>query len=189
MKKIIAIPEGVPNLSTLFPEVYFPDVEEWIVQTIDDEGEVIMSTRNNKKDLCCDIRIHFINSAGHTDALNFRHAERSHESKSGQWEKPKAREFDASKGGRYRQGVTSEDIFELETSFYLESELSFLQDFANAPFHFIEYAIDNGFLPSVEKKYVPFLIQEVKVPQKAKDIFEFQIQVKGYFSNQRINFR
>ncbi|QDP86073.1 hypothetical protein FNJ88_11135 [Chryseobacterium sp. SNU WT5] len=189
MKKVQQLPEGATNLKDFFPEVYFPDVEEWKVQAIDENNEVIMTSRLNKKECCCDIRIHFVNSMGQLDALNFRHLERMQESKSGVWEKPQSRNFDVTKGGRYRQNITTEDQFELETSFYLESELSYIKDFANSPMHFIEYDIENGFQNSLQKNYVPFLIQECKIPQKAKDIFEFQIQVKGQLSNQRINFR
>lgn len=189
MSKIILLPEGIPNIQSYFPIIHFPDVEEWKVQLLDDEDEVIATSRLNKKDCCCDIRIHFVNSAGHLDALNFRHLERIQESKSGAWEKPQSRIFDAMKGGLYRQDIKTEDIFELETSFYLESDLPFLQDFANSPIHFIEYNIENGFQISSEKKYIPFFIPECKIPQKAKDVFEFQIVVKGFLSNQRNNFR
>lgn len=187
--KIQLLPEGIPNIKDHFPVVYFPDVEEWKVHLTDEADEVIATSRLNKKDCCCDIRIHFVNSMGQLDALNFRHLERMQESKSGVWEKPQSRNFDVTKGGRYRQNIITEDQFELETSFYLESELMFLKDFANSPMHFIEYNIENGFQNPIQKNYVPFLIQECKIPQKAKDIFEFQIQVKGQLSNQRINFR
>lgn len=189
MKKIVVLPEGPANLQNLFPMVYFPDVEEWIVSLSNEDGETIMSTRLNKKDCCCDIRIHFVNSGGHLDALNFRHLERYQESKSGVWEKPKSRVFDVTKGGRYRQDIRTEDVFELETSFYQESDLRFLEDFANSPLHLIEHLIHNGFNESVEKNYVPFVISDVKIPQRAKDVFEYQLVLKGFLSNQRINFR
>lgn len=187
--KIIVLPEGIPNIKDHFPMVYFPDVEEWKVQLVDDADEVIMTSKLNRKECCCDIRIHFVNSGGHLDALNFKHLERIQESKSGVWEKPQGKTFDVTQGGRYRQNIKTEDQFELETSFYLESELAFLKDFANSPMHFIEYNIENGFQNSVQKNYVPFLIQECKIPQRAKDVFEYQIVVKGQLSNQRINFR
>ena len=189
MPKIILLPEGIPNIKNYFPMVYFPDVEEWKVQLVDVNDEVMMTSRINRKDCCSDIRIHFVNSAGQVDAQNFKHLERYQESKSGLWEKAKGKTFDVTQGGRYRQNIKTEDRFELETSFYLESELGFLEDFANSPLHFIEYSIDNGFSDSIEKNYIPFIIQECKIPQKAKDVFEFQIQVKGQLSNQRINFR
>lgn len=189
MSKIILLPEGIPNIQSYFPIIHFPDVEEWKVQLLDDEDEVIATSRLNKKDCCCDIRIHFVNSAGHLDALNFRHLERMQESKSGTWERSPGKTFDVTQGSRFRQNIKTEDVLDLETSFYLESELPYLEDFANSPMHFIEYNIENGFSESTQKNYVPFLIQECKIPQKAKDVFEFQIQVKGLLSNQRINFR
>lgn len=185
MKKIQYLPEGPTNLSLFFPEVYFPDVEEWKVQAFDENDAVIMTTRINKKDCCCDLRFHFINSFGCIDGINFRHSESYHETKFGIWQKPKGISFDRKSGGRYRQDIKSEDIYELETSFYLESDLPFLKEFVNSPFVWIEFDIEY----SDEKDYIPFIITESKIPQKAKEVFEFQIQIKGYLANQRINFR
>ena len=56
MKKVQYLPEGPTNLRSFFPEVYFPDVEEWKVQAIDEADNIIMTTRLNKRDCCCDIR-------------------------------------------------------------------------------------------------------------------------------------
>lgn len=185
MKKTQFLPEGVTNLKSFFPEVYFPDVEEWTIEALDENDEVIMSTRTNRKDCCCDIRFHFINSSGCRDSINFRHCETYHETKSNVWEKPQSQNFDRSSGGRYKQNIKSDDIYEIETSYYLDSDLKYLLDFVNSPFVWIEFQIEN----SIEKDYVPFIITESKIPQKAKDVYEYQIQMKGYLSNQRKNFR
>lgn len=185
MKKVQYLPEGPTNLRSFFPEVYFPDVEEWKVQAIDEADNIIMTTRLNKRDCCCDIRFHFINSAGCIEGINFRHSENYHETKSGVWEKPKGVTFDRKNGGRYRQDIKSDEIYEFETSYYLDSDLPFLKEFVNSPIIWIEFNIDN----SNEKDYLPFVITESKIPQKSKDVYEYQIQLKGYLANQRINFR
>lgn len=185
MKKVIQIPEGSTNLLDLFPEVYFPDVVEWKVQAIDTDNVIIATSSLNKPDLICDIRFHFINSCGQLDSLNFRHSEKTHETKSDIWEQSKKIIFDRTKTGRLRQGIKSDDTFEFETSFFLEKDLPFLKDFANSPLIFVEQLIEN----SDQRDYVPFIIEDSKIPQKSKDAFEYQIQIKGYLANSRINFR
>lgn len=188
--KAIALPEGVPNLKEHFPAILFDDVEAWKVQLVDDTDQVIMTSRLNQKDCCCDMRVHFINSAGCLDALNFKHSEAYQESKSGVWERPTGRTYESSRATRLRQNIITEDVYELETAFYLESELPFLREFANAPEHFIEIPVEKGFdTAGGQKVYVPFLLQDCKIPQKSNEVFEFQVVAKGVISNQRINFR
>lgn len=185
MKKVIQIPEGSTNLLDLFPEVYFPDVTEWKVQIYDTENMIIATSSLNRPDLLCDIRLHFVNSCGQLDSINFRHSERTHETKSDIWEQSQKVAFNRQKSGRVRQSIKSDDNFELETSFFLEKDLPFLKDFVNSPFIFIEMDIED----SDQRDYVPFIIEDSKIPQKGKDQYEYQIQIKGYLANSRINFR
>lgn len=185
MKKVIQIPEGSTNLAELFPEVYFPDVVEWKVQAIDSDNAIIATSSVNKPDLLCDIRFHFINSCGQLDSINFRHSEKTHETKSDLWEQAQKTYFDRTKTGRVRQGIKSDETFEFETSFFLDKDLPFLKDFVNSPLVFVEMQIDN----SDQRDYVPFILEDSKIPQKGKDQYEYQIQIKGYLANSRINFR
>lgn len=183
MIKVIHIPEGPGNLKDFFPEVYFPDVSEYTIQAIDSDNNVIATSSINKADLCCDIRLHFINSCGQIDSINFRHLEKNHSTKSDLWEQSRKVNFSRINSGRLRQNIQSENNLELETSFYQDKDLPFLQDFVNSPMIFIEMNIDGL------KDYVPLIISDSTIPQKAKDVFEYQIQIKGYLSNSRINYR
>ncbi|MDV2459889.1 hypothetical protein CMU99_16350 [Elizabethkingia anophelis] len=190
MNNITTIPEGIPNLKDFFPIVYLPDVEEWKIQALSDNDEVLMTTKLNKIDCCSDVRLHFVNSFGQLDAINFKFSDRYQETKSSVWEKPKDLRFDYKKGGRYRQDIVSENYYELETPYYLESELPYLEELVNSPLVFIEKDIDNGFNKPTSKEYIPFIIDDSKFPQKSSDDpFEFKIQLKGRLANQRINFR
>ena len=185
MKKVIQLPEGPTNLKELFPEVYFPDVTEWKIQAIDIDNNIIGTSSLNKPDLICDIRFHFINSCGQLDSLNFRHSERIHETKSDLCEQSQNVIFDRATTGRMRQGIKSDENFEFETSFYLDKDLPFLKDFVNSPLVFVEMQVEN----STERAYLPFILEDSRIPQKGKDIYEYQIQIKGYLANSRINFR
>ena len=99
--KTLYIPEGIPNIQSMFPAIDFNNVEEYFITVYDSysgafsngfsngfavgtEGASIATTRINKLDCCCTddkVRIHFINSLGEIDSINFSRAEELEEIK------------------------------------------------------------------------------------------------------------
>lgn len=182
MMHIALLPEGTENLSKIF-DIDFSKVEEYFIQAIDEEGGIVATSGRNRNECCFDLRIHFQNSFGQLDALNFREAGIEIDSKSGVWERAKSPTYDIGNGGRFRTDIQTETVYFVETPFYTDEEIPFLVEFISSPLHFLEWKISG----TDEKDYLPVLISESKI-QRGDD-FMNQLATKVILSNPRINHR
>lgn len=190
--KVVYIPEGIPNLTSVFPAVDFSLVEEWNVQIKDSSGNVIATTRTNIKSDCCDdrIRIHFVNSSGEIDSLNFSRPEESMETKSDSWEMPLRYPLDRKKGGLNRTNIRSNESIQAESNQYPESDQNWVKELCSTPAAWIEYLLPNGFSNPTTKEFLPIRISDAKIiTRKANQRYSYVVVVKFEMANSNINIR
>lgn len=190
--KVLYIPEGIPNIISLFPTVDFNNIEEWFIEATNYDDEVIATTRLNKIAGCCNgkIRIHFINSVGEIDSINFELVLEEEEVKSQSWAKSLKFPLDRTKGGSYRQNITSNEVYDCETKEYGEKDQYWLKEVFETPQAWIEVMLPNGFNEPVEKSYLPIIILDGKLPIKKREKrYEYLVRLKFAMSNSNINLR
>ena len=186
------IPEGIPNLETLFPDVPWDQVKQWSLQVKDSEGNVLATTRTNKVGCCCTdvVRIHFVNYCGEIDSINFSRPEETHETKSDSREKPLRHPLNRSLGGEIRKNITSNEVVEAETTCYSEADQGWIQELADTPMAWVEMNLPNGFLASTEKAYIPIRIMDMKLAlRKNERRYEYLVKIKYQMSNSNILLR
>ena len=193
MNKVLYIPEGISNLQTLFPTLNLSNVEEWFVKAKDSSGAVIATTRKNQIGCCCGAkkyRLHFINSLGEIDSINVGRIVISDDVKSDRWTKTLAIPFDRTKGGSYRQNISSNETVEAENNCYLERDQFWLKELFETPKAWVEMQMPKGFNTSNTKEYVPIEILDGKFTiRKNEGRYEYLVKVKFTMSNANINLR
>lgn len=190
--KILYIPEGIPNLKPLFPLVDFSEVIEWSVYVKDSDDNIIATTRTNKVGCCCGddmVRIHFLNSCGNIDSINFQLNIEESETKSDTWEKSQKFPLDRTKGGIYRKNIESNETYEVETKCYGERDQYWFKELINTPLAWLEMLLPNGFNAPVQKEFIPITILDLKLPTKDVDVFEYLVKIKFSMSNSNSNLR
>ncbi|GAB0154754.1 hypothetical protein CHRYSEOSP005_00140 [Chryseobacterium sp. Alg-005] len=187
------IPEGVPNIQEYFPTINFNEVEEWTVYVKDSTDTVLATSRVNKLGCCClegKSRIHFINSLGEIDSINFIRVLEETEAKSDTWEKSLKFPLDKTKGGVYRKNIKSNESYEVETKCYSESDQYWFKDLIATPKAWIETFLPNGFQESTEKQFIPIEITDIKLPTKKNTgRYEYIVKIKFSMSNDNITLR
>jgi hypothetical protein len=208
--KTLYIPEGVPNIQSLFPTVDFNNVEEYFITVFDalsgafdsgfsngfdigTDGGAIATTRINKLDSCCcedKVRIHFVNSLGEIDTINFSRPDEILEIKSDTWEKALKFPLDRTKGGTTRQGIKSNETIEAETKCYPETDQYWIKELFQAPMAWIETYLPNGFNTPTQKELIPIEILDAKFPiRKVEQRYEYLVKIKFSMANSNINLR
>ncbi|SIS72175.1 MULTISPECIES: hypothetical protein [Chryseobacterium] len=190
--KILYIPEGIPNIKDYFPLVDFSEVVEWSVYVKDANDNIIATTRNNKVGCCCGddkIRIHFLNSCGNIDSINFLLNTEESETKSDTWEKSQKFPLDRTKGGIYRKNIESNETYEVETKCYGEKDQYWIKELTDTPLAWIETYLPNGFQDPVQKEFIPITILDTKLPTKDVDAFEYLVKIKFSMANSNTNLR
>lgn len=208
--KTLYIPEGVPNIQSLFPTIDFSNVEEYFITVYDalsgaftsgfnngfevgTDGGAIATTRINKLDACCcedKIRIHFINSLGEIDTINFSRPEEVSEIKSDTWEKALKFPLDRTKGGATRQGIKSNETIEAETKCYPETDQYWIKELFETNLAWIETYLPNGFNTPTQKELIPIEILDAKFPiKKVEKRYEYLVKIKFSMANSNINLR
>ena len=191
--KVLYIPEGLANWQTLIPSLNFNQIEEWFIVAKDVNNVAVATTRSNSIGCCCGsqkIRIHFVNSVGEIDSINFSQVEETEDVKSDSWTKTLPTTFDRTVGGSYRHNIRSNEIIEAETSCYDENQQYWIKELFETSKAWIELDLPNGFNNSVSKEYVPIEILDSKLPIRKKEKrYEYLVKVKFAMSNANINLR
>lgn len=196
------IPEGIPNLKPLFPNINFDNIEQWFVvanQTDTNDAEsaqrslTVATTRVNQIGCCCNdekLRIHFINSLGEIDSINFGRAEEVEDIKSDSWTKSLGFPFEREKGGSRRHNITSNETIEAETKCYGEDDQYWISELFKSPMAWLEMKMPQGFNESINKEYVPIEILDNKfIKKKVEKRYEYLVKIKFSMSNANINLR
>ena len=188
MKKIIEIPEGTSNIVGLFP-VYMYDVTQYYIEAVDTDGDVIGTTRILMPKPGCSTRLHFINSLGKLEGMNFKSVEIIHQTKGDDWERANP-ELNPSVGGVYRRNIKANDVYEVESTAYPEKELYWLEELVNSPYVWIEKDETNGLNTTTEKRYVSIYVHDSKILKKALyGSYLYKLNISFSLSNSRRNLR
>ncbi|TWP28434.1 hypothetical protein ETU09_05785 [Apibacter muscae] len=186
---VLYIPEGIENLKNLF-SIDFKNVKSWKVRLLTENDEFICTSRNNIAQNCNEIRIHFINSLGEIDSIDFNKTKITQETKSESWKKSQGYPFERFKGGTYRKNIISNESYEAVTKSYSEHEQYWLKELMNSPKAWLEMQLPNGFLPSEEKAYIPIVITDSElIEKKVEQRYEYIVTIKFSMSNENINLR
>lgn len=192
-KSVYYIPEGIPNIKDYFPTINFNDVEEWSVYVKDSQNNILATSRTNKNGCCCvddKARIHFVNSLGEIDSINFIRVTEEFESKSESWQKSLKFPLDRTKGGSYRQNIKSNETFEAETRCYGETEQYWIKELLDTTKAWIEVMLPNGFQESTEKAFIPIEITDSKLPtRKNERRYEYIVKIKFTMANENLTLR
>jgi hypothetical protein len=192
-RKTFYIPDGIPNIETLFTDVYFKNVVDYFIVAKDDLGEIIATTRINELGCCCiddKVRIHFVNSLGEIDSINFGRPEEIGETKSDSWESALRFPLDKTKGGSLRQNIKSNETIEAETKCYTEMDQYWVKEVFNTKQAWIETFLPNGFNEPSQKEFVPIEILDGKYQiRKSEKRYEYVVRIKFAMANTNINLR
>lgn len=189
-KMILYIPEGIPNIQNLFKKIDFNKLNSWKIVVRDQHHNILATSRNNILASCNEIRVHFINSFGEIDSINLHKVEIVQEIKSDTWTKSHKFPLDRTKGGTYRNNITSNENYEAVTNMYGEHQQYWIKELVTSPNAWLEIQLPNGFLPSCEKDYIPIVISDVSVNErKSKDRYEYMVKIKFSMSNSNISHR
>lgn len=192
MKKVIYIPEGVPNIKDIFDNVDFNNVENYTISALGVNDVVLATTRVNFISKCCEgkIRVHFINSLGELDNINLKLIDKALEVKSENWTKSLPLTFNRNASGITRSNVNSNENFEAETNAYSEKEQYWLKDLFRSGLAWIEMDLPNGFEESIKKEYVPIYISDGKlIERKSVKRYDYSVRISFKMSNANINLR
>lgn len=191
--KVYYIPEGIPNIKEYFPTIDFDKVDEWNVYVKDDSGVVLATSRQNKIGCCCTedkSRIHFINSMGEIDSINFIRVIEETESKSDSWQKTQGFPLVKSKGGVYRRNISSNESYEAETRCYGETAQYWIKELIDSPKAWLEIVLPNGFNAGNIKEFIPIVISDAKLPtKKNSQRYEYIVKIKYSMSNENKTLR
>lgn len=179
MKGAYYIPNGIKNLKLLFPTINYDDVQEYFIEVLNRNGNVVATTPLNKVCNCAadeKIRVHFLNYAGTYDALNFQKPKIVHEDTAGEYENGLSYPLEKTDTGIERFNVKSNDIYEVKLK-CREQDMPWLQECADSPKMFIEWVGTEG----QPDDYLPIVKSSGKF-EKLKNVeeynYEFVIQFK-----------
>lgn len=191
--KTLYIPEGIPNIQSLFPTIDFTTVESWFVEVKDSGNNTLATSRVNSLSCCCTedkIRIHFINSQGEIDSINFSHPEEGEEVKSDSWEQALSFPLNRTKGGSRRLSIKSNEAVEAQTNCYPETDQYWIKELFETPQAWVEMLLPDGFNTPTVKEYIPIRIVDAKFPIRKKDQrYENLVTIKYEMANSNFNLR
>jgi len=184
------IPNGPKNLAILFPGIDFNNVDRYYLEVLDSVGAVVATTVINHIAGCDDddykYRIHFLNSAGAIDAINFKLLKQEHETKSEAYEKPLNYPLDRPAHGLGRTNVRSNDTFMLCNVDYTENDKEWLDELLDSPAAWIEWKGSQG----QDDSYVPVIIVDKTFDKVTEaDRFNYQVTIEIKLSHEKFTIR
>lgn len=190
MKNIVYdIPNGPVNLSNLFPDIDWSNVESYEVSVLS-ENDVVMAKFHNEFGCCCEddgkVRIHFVNYLGRIDSINFNHKEETYEPKSDTWQKSLSFTLKKSDGGFQRFNIKSNETYKATTLCYGEDDIEWVKELLGSPSTWIEWKGTEGQVDD----YIPVTITDKKVITRKKEgRYFYEIVVEYSMSNENIHLR
>lgn len=188
MANVYLIPAGPKNLSSIFPDVDWLDVDEYYVQVTDTDDAVVATTP-----LIAVIpvpmqyiRLYFLNYLGCYDAVNFLKPNVSFGATDTNYQKSLNYPLQKSDTGIERYNVRANDTFTTSQIQYDETAMPWLQELLNSSKVFMDWTGKQG----QADDYLPVVIQEAKFDKmKRNGDYNYELPVKFILSNEYINIR
>lgn len=182
--KTIDIPNGPKNITL---DVDWSEVTSYEITTKFKNDYSI--TVFNEISCCCSedkIRIHFINSLGRVDAINFNHKEESLETKSNTWQKSLGFPLTKSDGGTQRFNMKSNETYKASNVCYREEDMEWIKELFNSPLAWIEWKGTEG----QPDDYIPIAVLDKKVIiRKKENRYIYEIQIDFAMANENTHLR
>lgn len=189
MAQAFYIPVGVKNLEALFPDIDFNSIAEYYVEVKDLEGTVVATTAIAEIGGCCEddkVRIHFLNTLGAIDAINFKRVKKEHESKSESWQNPESYPLQKTEHAINRFNVKSNKTYTAKTIDYTEDDQDWLDELFDSPLAWIQWAGTQGQPDS----FLPIKILDSKRETvKEQDRFTYEVTIEFILSHERFTIR
>lgn len=174
------IPNGPVNLKQIFPDLNFDEIEEYFIEVLDSDEDVIATTPINTISNCGSqerARVFFCNYCGTFDAVNFEKPRITHDVQSTEMIKSKGAVHNQQAAQLERQSVTSNDIKQARTVCYNEGAQVWLQELTDSPKAFEQWEGGQGQPPAL----MPIKILDGKFEKQKNDkeyIYPFTIEFK-----------
>lgn len=168
---VFDLPAGPKNLSALMPALDWRNTASYYVELRDQDDQVLLRTATYKMTCCCDsdkVRVHFRNSLGKFDAVNFPKPSILHENSSAEFKRRTPINLSKTDFSLERFGISSNDTYTCSTSCYGESAMPWLMELADSGIAFLEWKGVQGQSDS----YIPIRIIDGKF-DKQKNVDEF----------------
>ncbi len=189
MKNIVFdIPNGPANLKSLFPDADWNNVEGYSVTIFSENGNIMFVTSNEISCCCTEdkIRIHFVNSLGRIDAINFHLPEETLETKSDSWQKSLGYPLVKSDGGTKRINIKSNENYKAINSCYKEEDMEWIKELFTTPKAWVEWRGTEG----QPDDYIPINITDKKiVTRKNEGRYYYDVVIEFSMSNENIHLR
>jgi hypothetical protein len=186
--KAIYIPAGPKNLASLFPTVNFSDVSEYFLELHNTVDAVVATTVNYQLSSCPDdsIRVHFLNSLGAIDAMNFQLISIEQESKSDSFEVATKYPLPKPDHAISRFNVKSNDTYVAKSVEYPEDQMAWVEELLYSPLAWMEWKGTQGQPDS----YLPIIISDQKTFQrKEEDRFFYEATLQFKLSHEKFIIR
>lgn len=183
------MPTGPKNLLPLFPGVDWPRMDEYYLELYDDGENKVLITPLFKYGCCCvpdKVRVHFLNSLGTFDAINFNPPRVISEIKSTEYQRSLKHPLEKTDTGTERFNVRSTEMWECRTTCYGEADMNWCRELLQSPKAFIEWAGTEGQPDS----FLPIKIEDAK-PEKRKEEerYSYELVLVFKMSNDQIVIR
>lgn len=186
MDNVFNIPAGIKNLSEVFPAVNWDNVRSYTVSVTD--GASTIATTPLIRVACCpsdSIRIHFLNSLGGFDAVDFYKPKVVHEDTASQFQKPLPFPLLKTDTGTERFNIKSNDTYEAKLNCH-EEDMDFIRELADSPKMFLEWEGTEGQADS----YIPLVKVAGKFDKLKNDLeFSYSYIIQFKLSNEYVNLR
>jgi hypothetical protein len=185
------IPNGPKNMAAIFPSISWKDVEEYYIEVMNLESVVIATTCRNVIGAVSPaedetVRLHFLNSLGGIDAVNFCSTEESYETKSDSSQVPLSYPLLKSEGGYSRSNIQANETYKVSTTLYTEKEMKWLKELISSPAVWLEWKGTQG----QPDDYLPVLLEDAKViTLKPEDRYVYELTLEFKLSNADITIR
>lgn len=172
------VPSGPKNLHNLFPDIDWSLVADYNIQVYNGANAIVATSTTSEPTAACEyIRVHFVNSLGAVDAVNFQTFMVTHENKSDFWQESLTPGFKKSEGGMRRLNINANDTCKASTIIYGEQDMPWLKELLDSPLAWLEWEGIQG----QPDDYLPILITDSKQPTRKEDerfSNEFTIEFK-----------
>lgn len=175
------IPAGPKNLTAAYPGAGdFRFIDEYYLEILNETPVVIFRTCYYKIGCCCitdKIRVHFGNTLGTTDAINFAEYHIVNDNSSSQYKKANPIPLTKQSTGFNRFNVRANDVYECKTDCYGEADMPWCMEMLNCPIAFIEWKGIEG----QSDDFLPIVVLDAKFERRKTDErywYELVIQFK-----------